>query len=171
MSDPEKLYSAREAASSLGIGAAMLRRYASTYEVVSGDEITVHRRDGRLFTETQLEVLTKARALVMRTSTDVENAVRQALGEPVTGAALDLAPGSPAGSAELSAALADALRAAQEPLLEELRAVRGALERLEAGVPTTRSTEREPERVDPPGASAHGPFVRFALWLEGRLGR
>ena len=104
----------------------MLRRYASTYKVVSGDEITVHRRDGRLFTETQLEVLTKARALVMRTSTDVENAVRQALGEPVTGAALDLAPGSPAGSAELSAALADALRAAQEPLLEELRAVRGA---------------------------------------------
>lgn len=171
MSDPEKLYSAREAASSLGLGAAMLRRYASTYEAVSGDEITVHRRDGRLFTEAQLGVLSRARALVMRTSTDVESAIRQALGEPVPGATLDLALGSPASSAELTTALADALRTAQEPLLKELRAVRGALERLEASAPTARAADRETGRLDLPEPTAHGPFVRFALWLEGRLRR
>ena len=55
----ETLYSAREVAAELGLGAAMLRRYASTYEAVSGDAVTVHRRDGRLFTEAQVEVLCK----------------------------------------------------------------------------------------------------------------
>lgn len=88
---PEKLYSTREVAAELSLGAAMLRRYASTYETVSGDEITLHHRDGRLFTETQVKVLTQARALVMQTSVDVETAVRQALDRPLEAAPVALA--------------------------------------------------------------------------------
>lgn len=84
----EELHTSREVAAELGLGAAMLRRYASTYEAVSGDVITVHRRDGRLFTGRQLEILVKARALVMRTNTDVETALKQAPEQPVAGDAI-----------------------------------------------------------------------------------
>ncbi len=81
--DSEKLYTARETASALGLGAAMLRRYASTYETVSGDAITVHRRDGRLFTETQVQVLTAARSLVLTTNVDVKTAIKGVLDRPL----------------------------------------------------------------------------------------
>lgn len=168
---PEKLYSSREAASELGLGAAMLRRYASSYEAVSGDAITLHRRDGRLFTEEQLGVLIKARALVMRTSVDVETAIKQALERPLEAAPVALVQSSALGTEVLTAALTAAMYEANGPLLEELRGVRESLERLEAQLPATVQQEPEPTRIDPPGRSEHGPFVRFALWLEGRLRR
>ncbi len=125
----EQLHTAREVASELGIGAAMLRRYAATYEAVSSDEITVHRRDGRLFTSGQLEVLLKARALVMRTNTDVETAIKQALERPVTGEAVTLATSSALSTETLLQALTEANRAATQPLLDEVRLLREQVEK------------------------------------------
>lgn len=141
----------------LGLGAAMLRRYASTYETVSGDEITVHRRDGRLFAEAQVSVLTAARALVARTSVDVETAVRQALDRPLQAAPVALAQSSALGSEAFIEALTAAQERANAPLLGELQGIRAALERLEA---TSEFSKSE-----------HGPVVRFALWLERVLRR
>jgi hypothetical protein len=125
----EQLHTAREVAAELGLGAAMLRRYASTYEAVSGDEITVHRRDGRLFTGEQLNVLLKARALVMRTNTDVETAIKQALEQPVTGDIATLTPSSALDTATLLQALTEANRAATQPLLDEVRLLREQVEK------------------------------------------
>jgi hypothetical protein len=165
--DSEKLTTAKETANALGLGAAMLRRYASTYETISGDTITVHRRDGRLFTETQVQVLTAARSLVMTTNVDVETALKQALEKPLEAAPVALVQSSALGSDALIKALTDAQREANAPLLGELRGIRAALERLE-----------ETGQIDPwdkPGATSqlekleHGPVVRLALWLEGRL--
>ncbi len=161
---PEKLYSTREVASELGLGAAMLRRYASTYETVSGDAITVHRRDGRLFTENQVKVLTQARALVMQTSVDVETAVKQALDRPLQPAPVALAQSSALGSDALIKALTDAQREANAPLLGELRSIRAALERLEAGGQIDQLDK--PEATSETPKSEHGPVVRLALWLE-----
>ena len=180
--EPEKLYSSREVASSLGLGAAMLRRYASTYETVSGDEITVHRRDGRLFTETQVKVLSHARALVQRTSVDVETAVKQALDKPLQAAPVALAQSSAPGSDALIEALTAAQREANAPLLGELRGIRESLERLE-GLQTSQLVEPETAaqvaQLDAAEEKArktaetneHGPVVRFALWLERILRR
>ena len=177
--DSEKLYTARETASALGLGAAMLRRYASTYETVSGDAITVHRRDGRLFTETQVQVLTAARTLVMTTNVDVETAVRGALNKPQGAAPVALAQSSALGSEVLIKALTDAQREANAPLLSELRSIRESLERLERTQLVEPETAAQVKQLDnletaareTAETSKHGPVVRLALWLERVLRR
>ena len=176
----EQLHTAREVAAELGIGAAMLRRYASTYEAVSGNEITVHRRDGRLFTGEQLAVLVKARALVMRTNTDVETAIKQALEQPVTGDAVALAQGSALDSATLLQLLTDANKAATQPLLDEMKLLREQIEKQNALM-----AELVEARALPPGATPEridraleaemlteaedGVMVKAVRWLERRL--
>jgi predicted transcriptional regulator len=175
--DSEKLYSTREVATELGLGAAMLRRYASTYETVTGDEITVHRRDGRLFTEAQVQVLTAARSLVMTTNVDVETAVRGALDRPLEAASVALAQSSALGSDVLLKALTDAQREANAPLLGELRSIRESLERLERTQLVEPETAAQIEQLDKLEAAAretaqtskHGPVVHFVLWLERRF--
>jgi len=177
--DSEKLYTAKETASTLGLGAAMLRRYASTYETISGDTITVHRRDGRLFTETQVQVLTAARTLVMTTNVDVETAVRGALNKPQGAAPVALAQSSALGSEVLIKALTDAQREANAPLLSELRSIRESLERLERTQLVEPETAAQIKQLDDLEAAAretaqtskHGPVVRLALWLERLLRR
>ncbi len=167
--DSEKLTTAKETASTLGLGAAMLRRYASTYETVSGDVITVHRRDGRLFTESQVQVLTAARSLVMTTNVDVETAVKQALDRPLQPAPVALAQSSALGSDVLIKALTDAQREANAPLLGELRSIRAALERLEATGQIDQLDKTEATYGN--RKSEHGPVVRLALWLERMVRR
>ncbi len=177
--DSEKLYTAKETASALGLGAAMLRRYASTYETISGDTITVHRRDGRLFTETQVQVLTAARSLVMLTNVDVETAVRGALDKPQRIVPVALAQSSALGSEVLIKALTDAQREANAPLLGELRSIRESLERLECTQLVEPETAAQVAQLDKLEAAAretaqtskHGPVVRLALWLERLLRR
>ena len=173
----ETLYSAREVAAELGLGAAMLRRYATTYETVSDDEITVHRRDGRLFTGEQVKVLSQARALVMQTSVDVETAIKQVLDKPLQAVPVSLAQSSAPGSDTLIDALTKAQTAANAPLLSELRGIRESLERLE-GLQASQLVEPETaERVaqldkvedaarKTAETSKHGLLVRAALWLE-----
>ncbi len=171
MSEPEPIYTAREVAAQLGLGAAMLRRYASTYEDVSGDEITVHKRDGRLFTETQVKALSRARELVMRTNTDVDTAVRQALERPLQPALVALAQSSALTAESLMQALTAAQTAANEPLLSELKGIRETLERLEETGQIAQLDKPETTSEFPKSNVAYGPLVRAALWLEGLLGR
>jgi hypothetical protein len=177
--DSEKLTTAKETASALGLGAAMLRRYASTYEAVSGDVITVHRRDGRLFTESQVQVLTAARSLVLTTNVDVKTAIKGALDRPLEAASVALAQSSALGSDVLLKALTDAQREANAPLLGELRSIRESLERLERTQLIEPETAAQIKQLDDLETAAretaetskHGPVVRLALWLEGLLRR
>lgn len=157
----EQLHTAREVAAELGLGAAMLRRYASTYEAVSGDEITVHRRDGRLFTSEQLGVLVKARALVMRTNTDVETAIKQALEQPVVSGAVTLATSSALDTATLMQALTEANKAATQPLLDEMRLLREQVERQnDLLAELTRPQHEQVKQNDP-----LQPLRRLYRWL------
>jgi len=160
----EQLHTAREVATELGIGAAMLRRYASTYEAVSGDQITVHRRDGRLFTGGQLAVLHKARALVMRTNTDVETAIKQALEQPVTGDAVALAQGSALEFTTLLQALTDANKVATQPLLDEMKLLREQVEKQNALL--TEMTQKQLEQGKQPDLLK--PIKRLYRWLYNR---
>lgn len=118
--DAGMVYSTRQAAEALGVGSAMLRRYAQTLEEVTGQEIPQTRRDGRQFTQEHLNALLQAKALVdSHNGLSVEAALRMATS--ATGAAEGLPVGLPRGIAD-SGTLAAALQeAVTEPILAELR--------------------------------------------------
>lgn len=160
MSETEQMYSAKEVATALGVGAAMLRRYAATYEKLTGSEIVTHKRDGRLFTQEQLDTLVAARAVVQRQDMSVDAALETVLRSPETA----LAARAGAGASVDTLALTEALRASvTEPLLSELSSIRAELEALRRAADRDRQLEPSAKQVD---TEQHGPIVRFALWLE-----
>lgn len=125
MSDEtEVLFDSRQVAEVLGVGSAMLRRYASVLEELSGEELPLHRRFGRQFTRAQIEVLKGTRDMVQRRGLSVEVAMREALGlteklpELERGTVGSLTP------EQLIEALSEAYARANEPLLQELRELR-----------------------------------------------
>ncbi len=118
--ESEQVYSAREVAQQLGLAAAMVRRYATAYESATGEKIDLHPRDGRLFSQQQLDVLLAARALVQRDSTSVEAAVAQALQRPETALAVKVQ----SSDGPTLDALTEAFSRSQQPLLDEVRALR-----------------------------------------------
>ncbi len=158
--ESEQVYSAREVAQQLGLAAAMVRRYASAYEQIVGEKIGLHPRDGRLFSQQQLDVLLAARALVQRDSTSVEAAVAQALQRPETALAVKVQSSDGLTLDALTAALSRS----QQPLLDEVRELRRELAEIRALPPA-------PGRKEQGDGERPGVLVRAALWLESLLRR
>lgn len=127
-------YSAKQVAEALNISTAMLRRYAMAYEELTGEEIRQVKRDGRKYTQEQLETFLRAKAFVESDpNMTVVWGLKAAMGE-VDAVSLPPAPEPRGGD---PAAFVEALRAAvTAPLTEELRLLRRSneklLERLEA---------------------------------------
>lgn len=181
--EADTLHTGREVAAQLGLGDAMARRYAQTYEEVSGETILTHRRDGRLFTDDQLSTLLKARAIVQQTNVDVASAIRQALEQPVSLAEITLPQGSALSIERLSEAITAAQKEANAPLLEALQSIDGKLSQLvDAGQVTKLATSqgtndfRPDESKSSPDENVsqgtqHGLLVRLALRLERILKR
>ncbi len=183
MSETEQMYSAKEVATALGVGAAMLRRYAATYERLTGSEVEIHKRDGRLFTQSQLDTLLAARAVVQRQDMSVDAALETVLRSPE----MALAARAGAGASVDTLALTEALRASvTEPLLSELSSIKAEMAALRSemrdrgSAASTRpvvfgAEEWATEPVEAPGATqasrgdADGPIVRVARWLERRV--
>lgn len=183
-------YSAKQVAEALNISTAMLRRYALAYEELTGEEIRQVKRDGRKYTQAQLETFLRAKAFVESDpNMTVVWGLKAAMGE-VDAVSLPPLP-EPRGSD--STAIIEALRAAvTAPLTEELRLLRLAnerlLERLEA-LETRQLTSPEPPKAEglpPPAtperidralevemqtASDDGVMVKVARWLERKLRR
>lgn len=170
MAEAEQVYGSREVAAMLGVGAAMLRRYAVAYERLSGNTLELDRRDGRQFGERDLEVLSQARALVATQGLPVDRALEMVLGAPER-AALPLAAVPVPNGEALAGTLAQALSEAQRPLLEELRGLRSEVEALRGEVAMSRRLpEGEPVREVTTGEpEGDGVMVRVARWLERRL--
>ena len=123
MSETEEILSAKEVADELGIGAAMLRRYAATYEKVSGKEIDLHRREGRQFTRSQVDTLLEVRRKVQGKDMSLDAAMEVVLNGPEI--ALEPRPSVLRQSDSL-----EAFKAALDPLLSELQSIRGELSSL-----------------------------------------
>lgn len=127
-------YSAKQVAEALNISTAMLRRYALAYEELTGEEIHQVKRDGRKYTQEQLETFLRAKAFVESDpNMTVVWGLKAAMGE-VDAVSLPPPP-EPRGSDPV--AFVEALRVAvTAPLTEELRLLRQSneklLERLEA---------------------------------------
>lgn len=177
-SETEEVYKAVQVGLMLNLGGAMLRRYAATYEEVTGSEITVHKREGRLFNQEQVDTLLKARELVTTQGLSVRAAVQIALSKDVDSIALrsaerrseapygeEMGKDALAQSATFSEVVKEAVRDGNKELVEEMRLLRASLES------NSKSEHNSGKLVSQEKPIRHGPFVRFALWLEGLFGR
>lgn len=171
MSEAEQVYSSRQVAALLGLGAAMLRRYAVSYEQVTGSQLQLDRRDGRIFTQKDVDVLTQARTLVATQGLPVDTAIKTALSKPES-APKPLSVLPVANGEALAAVLTQAITKAQRPLLGELQSIKAELEALRSDNQALTQGQRElgalPKKDD---EREHGPLVRFSLWLEQALRR
>jgi hypothetical protein len=164
MGESEVTYSTRQLADSLGLGAAMIRKYALAYEAMTGKEIPMKRRDGRQFSREHFEVISKAKALVdSNNGLSVDTALKMVLSGPENAADALAAPGMAGSSRELADVLSAAIAKGNEPLLAELRELRQELNqgRQLAG----------PVQVAQPADDKHGLLVRLAMRLESFLRR
>lgn len=158
--DAGVVYNTRQAAEALGVGAAMMRRYAQTLEEVTGEEIPQTRRDGRQFSREHLNTLLQGKALVdSHNGLSVEAALRMATS--ATSHSDGLPVSLPMSSITDSAALVEVLREAiTAPLVAELREWRAdrddvqalraevAALRSELAVARTLAPGANPERID-----------------------
>ena len=122
--EAEQVYTTQQAAERVGVGAAMLRRYAQTYEGLTGHDIPHTRRDGRRFSAEHISAFQQARTLINdNRGLSVESALR-AVVQGDTAAAAPILPSMPSmpSSALDTAAFVDAIRdAVTAPLVAELR--------------------------------------------------
>ncbi len=157
MNEPQTVYSTKQLADSLGLGSAMVRKYAVALENVTGQEIPLKRRDGRQFSAEHFAVISRAKALVdSNNGLSVDTALRMVLAAPESRADALAAPKASGNTLELVEALSAAVAQGNQELLTEVRELRRELnqrEQREIAMP-----EKEPVE--------HGLLVRLALRIE-----
>lgn len=173
--EPETVYNTQQVAQRLGVGAAMLRRYAQTLERITGVDVPHTRRDGRQFSGEHVGVLLRAKSLIdANQGMGVETALRMALGTAEMGADALTPPAAYGNSPELAEAITAALRAGNAELLAEVRGLRQDLARLSSTAqpePEQTTTKSPPAQENSDDREGHGLLVRAALWIEQILGR
>lgn len=138
METQQTIYPAGYVAERLGISQAMLRRYARTLEDLTGERVYSHPRDGRQYTQAQLDTLLSAKGLVeSNPGMKVEEALKLALGQSklsVMARAPSLQGMTPDDVGDLLRAaitqpLQAALQAQQQAHKDDLKALQDASER------------------------------------------
>lgn len=167
MPDDSTVYSTKQVADRLGLGSAMVRKYAVALEKLTGDDIPLKRRDGRQFSAEHYAVLAHAKMLVnSNQGLSIETALRMALGTAEVGSD-SLGPPVGYGNAlELTDALTAAVARGNEALLAEVRGLRHDLTQLQTTAKPMPAADREPVELQP-----HGPLVRFAFWAESLISK
>lgn len=165
MQDDSTVYSTKQVADRLGLGSAMIRKYAVCYEKLTGSEIPLKRRDGRQFSAEHYAVIAHAKGLVDgNQGLSVETALRMALGTAETGSDA-LSPQAGYGSApELTDALTAAVSRGNEPLLAEVRQLRYDLLQSQTTTKPAPAADSQPDEQ-------HGLLVRAVIRLETWLKR
>ena len=172
MPDDNTVYSTKQVADSLGLGSAMVRKYAVALEKLTGKDIPLKRRDGRQFAHEHYTIIAQAKSLVdSNNGLSVETALRMALGTAEIGANALTPPGAYGNSSEIAEAITAAIRAGNAELLAEVRGLRQDMRQLSstAESDTTIDKTRAGEKQD--DAHRHGLIVRAAFWLESLLRR
>ncbi len=166
MPDDSTVYSTKQIADRLGLGSAMVRKYAVCYEKLSGSEIPLKRRDGRQFSAEHYAVISHAKALVDgNQGLSVETALKMALGTAEISSDA-LTPAIDYGNApELIDALTAAVARGNAELLAEVRQLRQDLLQSQTSVKEAPAADRQPDELQ------HGLIVRVAIRLERWLKR
>jgi hypothetical protein len=126
--DDGVVHSTRQIADSLGLGSAMVRKWALALEKVTGQEIPVKRRDGRQFSRWDFDTISAAKGLVdSNKGLSIEAALRMVLGGSEEGQKALAAPQPSIDTRALGEALTAAIAKGNEPLLAELRELRREL--------------------------------------------
>lgn len=192
MESDAAVYSTKQLADSLGLGAAMVRKYAVALEKLTGEDIPIKRRDGRQFSREHFDTISKAKALVEKNQgLNIETALKMSLGtadsprlapalESVDRNSLEMIQG-------FSEAISEATAKGNEPLIAELRELRIELQELRefqiknetGGWLPFQGTAEDSAIMDKMQADAQKDFdssqpsliIRFAYWLDSVLRR
>jgi hypothetical protein len=142
------VYSTRQLADSLGLGTAMVRKWALALERISGKEIPVKRRDGRQFSREHFDIIARAKALVdSNNGLSVDTALKMVLSGPENAANALAAPRTSGNTLELTEALTAAIARGNEPLLAELRELRKELKQERQLEPPTKAENSQDESL------------------------
>lgn len=115
---------ARQLAGTMRLSGAMVRKYAQSYEAITGDRIAIIGRDGRQFTGPQRDALLRAKAFLDENpGMSVDAAMRAALGR------VEIAAKRPGGEQSIDL-LVEALGKVAAPLQAELEGLREGLAEL-----------------------------------------
>ncbi len=165
--DDSTVYSTKQVADSLGLGSAMIRKYAVALEKLTGKDIPLKRRDGRQFGPEHYAVIAHAKALVDgNQGLSVETALKMALGTAEISSDA-LAPATGYGnSLELVDALTAAVARGNQELIAEVRQLRQDLQQPQTTVKPAPAADSKPVELQ-----AHGLIVRAAMRLEVWLKR
>lgn len=166
MQDDSTVYSTKQVADRLGLGSAMVRKYAVALEKLTGSEIPLKRRDGRQFSAEHYSVIAHAKGLVdSNNGLSVETALKMALGTAETGSDT-LTPATGYGnSLELVDALTAAVARGNAELLAELRQLRQDLAQSQTTPKPAPAADSQQDEQQ------HGLLVRVALGIESLLRR
>ncbi len=156
----DTVYTARQVSEALGVSTAMVRKYAATFEAITGEPIKQHARDGRLYTRDQLDALVAAKGFVDgNAGMSIDTALRVALGRAESAVKEPRAQPTDIDTAAFAKAILAELRLlrlANERILERLEALESQQ------LPSPKPAELEAgESASATGV--HGGSVRFSV--------
>ncbi len=152
----------------LNVGSAMVRKWAIAYEAVTSDNVRLRsKRDGREFSASQVDIISRAKKYVDHEGVKVEIALKMALGQTeLVSTALDASVKGTDGLEIFKEFLARNDETNQL-LLQEIRGLREDLKQSQVRELSQPSAERNKSEDKP----QHGILTRTAMWIESLLRR
>jgi DNA-binding transcriptional regulator YiaG len=176
-SESEIMSSTADVAKLLGVGSAMVRKWAIAYEAVTGDSVRLRsKRDGREFSASQVDIISRAKKYVDRERVKIDTALKMALGQAdLVPTALDTSA-EDLGSLEILKQFLARNDETNQLLLEEIRGLREDLrlsqarelnQQPAAKIKNSAQVEQSSSAPD----KHYGLLVKFSIWLESLLRR
>jgi hypothetical protein len=146
----------------------MVRKWAIAYEAVTSDNVRLRsKRDGREFSASQVDIISRAKKYVDHEGVKVEIALKMALGQTeLVSTALDASVKGTDGLEIFKEFLARNDETNQL-LLQEIRGLREDLKQSQVRELSQPSAERNKSEDKP----QHGILTRTAMWIESLLRR
>jgi hypothetical protein len=163
----EIMLSTADVSKRLKVGSAMVRKWAIAYEAATGDKVKLRsKRDGREFTGSQVDVITRAKSYVDAEGVKIDTALKMALGQTeMVPVALDAGH---EGSDSLEV-LKEFLARNEETTQLLLQEIKGLREDLSQTPAENKNSSAPVEQSSPAEEKHHGPLVKFSIWLESLL--
>jgi hypothetical protein len=172
-SDSEVMMSTADVAKRLKVGSAMVRKWAIAYQEITGDKVKLKsKRDGREFSTSQVDVITRAKRYVDDEGVKIDTALKMVLGQSeLVPVALDAGH---EGSDSLKALKEFLVRndETNQLLLQEIKGLREDLRESLQPAENKNPVAQDDALIDSsePVDRRQSLFVRLALWLEKWLG-
>jgi DNA-binding transcriptional regulator YiaG len=163
--------STADVAKLLGVGSAMVRKWAIAYGEITGDSVRLRsKRDGREFSASQVDIISRAKKYVDREGVKIDTALKMALGQAdLVPTALDTSA-EDLGSLEILKQFLARNDETSQLLLQEIRGLREDLRLSQARELSQPAPEiRNPAQVEqssPAPDKQPGILVRMAIRLE-----